>query len=315
MAKYVGVKCSACEKRFASADDVVVCPICGAPHHRECYAESGKCAFSSEHITGKEWRPEPQFPGGNGAGEETKSCSFCGSANPSLTIFCQICGRQLSAPKHQNEGRASEIYGTYGDPFGGISKDEKISGLAVNDIKTYVGPGSYYYIPRFYAMDKLHTKVIFSLSALVFNFLYFFYRKMYVVGVLLLALFVIGLIPQILYMREALIPELLYEQGFITEVNIDHEAAAHYYGILSIVALVNLIVRVVIAFFANRLYYNKVTRDVAKITGGDKTTADNGQRVCLISRGGVDKVSVALTIAAIGTALSLISYMMITQLL
>ena len=317
MAKYVGVKCSACEKRFASTDDVVVCPICGAPHHRECYAETGTCAFLIEHITGKEWHPEPKYPSANGYEEEkAKLCSACGSANPSLTIFCQICGRQMNTPKHSHEGSAAGIHGIYGDPFGGIPKDEKISGLAVNDIKVYVGPSSSYYVPRFYAMDKLHTKVAFSLPALVFNFLYFFYRKMYLVGILLLALFIIGLIPQMLHMREALIPELLYEQGFIDEVNIDREAAAHYEGILSIAALVNLIVRVVIAFFANRLYYNKVIREVAKITKDAETTAEKGQHTCLIARrGGVDKVSVALTLAAIGTTLSLISYMMITQLL
>ena len=31
MANYTGVKCPVCNKRFTEDDDIVVCPVCGAP--------------------------------------------------------------------------------------------------------------------------------------------------------------------------------------------------------------------------------------------------------------------------------------------
>ena len=30
-------------------DDIVVCPECGAPHHRECYEKEGHCHFADKH--------------------------------------------------------------------------------------------------------------------------------------------------------------------------------------------------------------------------------------------------------------------------
>ncbi|MGN1051081.1 MAG: RING finger protein, partial [Acutalibacteraceae bacterium] len=46
---YIGYKCPVCEKNFHADDDIVVCPECGAPHHRSCYEQIGKCAFSEKH--------------------------------------------------------------------------------------------------------------------------------------------------------------------------------------------------------------------------------------------------------------------------
>ena len=35
--EFTEYKCPVCDKQFKKGDDVVVCPECGAPHHRECY--------------------------------------------------------------------------------------------------------------------------------------------------------------------------------------------------------------------------------------------------------------------------------------
>ena len=45
MSLYKGYKCAACGNVFDENDDVVVCPECGAPHHRSCYLEKGQCAL------------------------------------------------------------------------------------------------------------------------------------------------------------------------------------------------------------------------------------------------------------------------------
>ena len=38
--KYTGIPCAACGKKFTAEDDVVVCPECGTPHHRDDGTES-----------------------------------------------------------------------------------------------------------------------------------------------------------------------------------------------------------------------------------------------------------------------------------
>ena len=42
-------KCPVCGETFKPGDDVVVCPECGAPHHRECYEQLGHCCFEEKH--------------------------------------------------------------------------------------------------------------------------------------------------------------------------------------------------------------------------------------------------------------------------
>ena len=47
--------------------DRVVCPECGAPHHRECYNKNGGCAFTAQHGPGFRYNAGPEQtsePGG-----------------------------------------------------------------------------------------------------------------------------------------------------------------------------------------------------------------------------------------------------------
>ena len=43
--------CVLCHAYLFDEDDVVYCPVCGAPHHRECYNSIGHCALESTHGT------------------------------------------------------------------------------------------------------------------------------------------------------------------------------------------------------------------------------------------------------------------------
>ncbi len=46
-----GISCALCHAYLFDEDDVVYCPVCGAPHHRECYNSIGKCALGELHGT------------------------------------------------------------------------------------------------------------------------------------------------------------------------------------------------------------------------------------------------------------------------
>ena len=47
--EFTEYKCPVCDKQFKKGDDVVVCPECGTPHHRECYEKEGHCHFADKH--------------------------------------------------------------------------------------------------------------------------------------------------------------------------------------------------------------------------------------------------------------------------
>ena len=49
MADYTGKKCTVCDRSFSRDDDIVVCPDCGTPYHRECYLEKGERFPATQH--------------------------------------------------------------------------------------------------------------------------------------------------------------------------------------------------------------------------------------------------------------------------
>ena len=58
MADYKGNTCPVCKQKFKEADDIVVCPDCGTPYHRECWKMGGVCVHQADHAAGFEWTPD-----------------------------------------------------------------------------------------------------------------------------------------------------------------------------------------------------------------------------------------------------------------
>ena len=50
-----GVSCVRCHAYLFPEDDIVYCPVCGAPHHRECYNQLGHCALEEFHGTDRQY--------------------------------------------------------------------------------------------------------------------------------------------------------------------------------------------------------------------------------------------------------------------
>lgn len=56
--RYENQKCPVCNKEFETDADIVVCPVCGTPHHRDCYKQNGECGNNEKHCEGYRWEPE-----------------------------------------------------------------------------------------------------------------------------------------------------------------------------------------------------------------------------------------------------------------
>ena len=55
MPSYKNEKCPVCNQEFKDGDDIVTCPVCGTPHHRECYKKIGHCFNEDKHAEGYEF--------------------------------------------------------------------------------------------------------------------------------------------------------------------------------------------------------------------------------------------------------------------
>jgi hypothetical protein len=324
MTGYIGARCPVCNKKFAATDDIVVCPVCGAPHHRECYFQSGQCAFLEEHITGKAWRPpyEPKTEDASSAREKT--CPGCGKQSPEDNIFCNHCGKRLTpeAPPQQSFFGGMpwlELDQSY-YVYGGLREEETLSGeLTAREYAAYVGASSAYYLPRFKSVEA-GRPVIPNLSAMLFGFLFYFYRKMYLIGSVLLVLFLLGLIPSFLLLVETF-PDWvdamnmrgsLETLGFTvgTSGDIDWNLANYYSNVTRIARYINLAVALGVSLVANRLYYNQATKAIRDIRGeyaageAGKVTDLSGYELMLARTGGTSRLLVVVLVVGIYALLS-----------
>lgn len=343
MSNYIGVRCPVCNKKFTEADDIVVCPVCGAPHHRDCYNQSGQCVFVDGHLSGQEWRdPAGEVPpyGQTGSAQRPKVCDRCGASNAPEQIFCQVCGHPLAIQGPAQQGGAQQpgrqapygpdgstggqqpwgYYPGYGNQhmpvdtismaYGGLKPDETIDGESVKDIAQYVGSGSAYYLPRFRIMAEHARAVSINFGALVFGFFYYFYRKMYLLGGILLALFAVSRIPALLYTWEVY-PLALNYMGLGPAVDIDMARVDHLIRLSNITQGLNFLIVAVMSFLANRFYFNRVISAVHGIrtaAGESPDPMQYSQR--LAQSGGNNKSAVIAIIATLAAGVIVLSSIM-----
>lgn len=179
--KYIGEICPVCGSIFAEGDDVVVCPECGTPSHRECWQKAGKCINEDKHGDFL-WSPEePEVLKAEHIEVQdapdssvSKLCPFCSARNDENALTCKNCGRPLvdeaqAEPPFMNQ--------PFNQPFNG---NEEIDGVKVSKIAKFVQVNYPRYIQKFTRLSN--KKVSFNWAAFLMNPYWFFFRKLYYVG-------------------------------------------------------------------------------------------------------------------------------------
>lgn len=207
---YIGLKCGICGKDFEGNDDVVVCPDCGTPMHRVCYAQEKRCPNQDKHAQGYVFEQfEHISKAANSANvplepvkanaEDTKICPVCGEKNKSSAIYCNRCGINLNNAQSaaQNPANTQQIpnmsnmpnvpYMGAFDPLAGVPAAKEFEeGVTAADLACYVKVNTPYYMIAF---DKIKNNLkSFNFSAALFSGVWFLYRKQYKVGSLLMSI-------------------------------------------------------------------------------------------------------------------------------
>ncbi len=101
--RYTGNNCDGCKKPLLDDEDIVVCPECATPQHRECYDEKGECVNAHLHGTDFVWKGEVSTKKAifsstlvNEAEAEDIICPHCGQANPAGSKECRNCSMKFT---------------------------------------------------------------------------------------------------------------------------------------------------------------------------------------------------------------------------
>jgi hypothetical protein len=309
--EFKNIKCPVCDKEFKDGDDIVVCPECGAPHHRECYEAENKCFFEDKHSEGFEFGKDNSDEGEQ---PDVKVCPNCGNENESTSFYCNKCGypigfddknNQQAQSNTQNQGgfggpfRNTNPFAQAFDPMAGVNPEEDMGdGVTAGEISKHVRNNTPYFVKVFSNIKNLN-KSRFNFSAFVFSECYFLYRKMYKLGAVFAALTIAFMTLEVyisLSPASTAFTNAISEVSRGTAVNTFNQFAViteamnrldpvnkAWILIMSFCSIGRIIVRIIAGLTANRAYYTHCRRKISDI----KKTSQEPQKD-IETKGGVN---------------------------
>ena len=301
---FKGKVCPVCSKKFEIDDDIVVCPKCGAPYHRECYSINGKCIFPDLHKSKQSWKEVYDTSAESSAEDDipkdTVICPLCGEENPRYSSVCKKCGTVFENNRNirfqfdpnkldvdDDDSLEDKIKNfTEGNPFvflidpmGGVSKTEDFDGVNGAELAKFVRANTTYYMPVFKNIKNI-GRSRFNIPAFFFTGAWYLYRKQYVKGTIISLLYFLLVITRYFVTLNYFQPifndikNTLMASGLsnpdsrdIISWALENSSQGDLYLILlpSVIATVTFILRLICGFTANRSYYKHSIKKVKQI--------------------------------------------------
>lgn len=315
---YINEICPGCGKAFAEGDDVVVCPECATPQHRECWNKTNSCVNGYLHASGYEWQPS----GENAQSGGTTVCPMCGGENAEGAFHCSFCGAPLSETNEEDEKTRPIFTDMPFPPFGsmpgaqqfkiydpplvgaGIDPNERIGEETASDISAYLKRSQNRFIPKFRKFEQ-GAKVSWNWCAFLLTPYYFFYRRLHKVGLVFAAvaiavsLIITPVAEKGLEQTMGIIAsssESVQAPGQLTEeqmqiIEKEYTALMKNPAVIACIAAM-VLSRVAAGLFADRLYYERMKKDLNQVR---EITEDENMYYAMYSRVGGTNVFSLIT--------------------
>lgn len=170
--RFAGDLCPVCNEKFKPEDDIVVCPLCGTPHHRECYKKNGECAQNEKHSEGYRW-------------ESSLTNTPTSPENVENPVPPFIQNGESSEAHNSRDAASTVFWANQQNPFDAYPK-ELCEGVATEEAAEFVQMNAFKYLQNFFYQKS--GKRTFNWAAFIFAPYWFFYRKLYKLGVIFLAI-------------------------------------------------------------------------------------------------------------------------------
>lgn len=285
-------KCDGCAGIMHDGEDIVVCPECGTPQHRECYNKNNACVNAHLHAEGFDWQQANVVP------EEPKPVE----EKPNSVPLLDTQGGMKDIPLPMFNADSIVIDNKT------VSTNTEFNGIKIKEAVNYIQINAHRYIKKFIKNENKKNFISWNWGAFFFTPAWFFYRKLYKAGAFFLTITVAAALivtPYLSIIDEsyAVLEPMLEEFRFATEAfsenqnettkaavqAIADQIVAETKKVMPYVIAVDAVTFVlpcsVAAIMANTLYRKKMLED---ISFARKATDDlKLQQYSLLRRGGV----------------------------
>ena len=299
--KVEGQKCPICRAYLFDDDDIVFCPVCGAPHHRDCYNSVGHCGYEELHGTDKQFDLRAVLESNN-AREENETvneneddiiknrCINCGRELDDDMRVCPYCGR----PRMR-------VYAI--DLLGGVTKNTDIGdGVTAAQAREIVAVNSQMYIPKFKKIND-GAKVSWNWLAFLFPQSWFFLRKMYKVGALCLSIMVACMVLTVPVSNFAFQFAVSNYSELAQALLQNFDKIGTFNIVLVFVSVfLNIALRLFAGLFGNRIYRRSV---IEKVKGMD--SSELSKEDYLRKKGGINIIFFFVTLLGLNYLIQFIA--------
>lgn len=328
--------CEICKKTLLKKEDsensgenTVVCPICGAPYHRNCYEEKSGCIYEDKHGTKfdyyhkKNINKENEISKNNSKEKDGIVCKNCLYVNSKDKDICENCGEKLNK-------YSSRFFKVINLDLGNSSKEDlrkkvisqvnlipeedlekEIDGISLGDLAKFTLVNSEYYVGVFKKIKK-KNKSKFNFCAFWFPAAWFLYRKQYKIGISLLILSCIVSVVTAFVKFKYLgnIMKVLFGEGAMYALRdftfFNYLKASENFSKLSlfqqflffipsICEILTVLIMIFSGIFANRIYLRHCVNKIKNIKKDVKLSLGCNYDDALLKEGGVSTKAISLT--------------------
>lgn len=293
-------KCAVCEAYLFEDDDVVCCPVCGAPHHRDCYTAVGHCGLEKYHGTDLQYDPQEaeetkkEEKTETSSGKKGRICTQCGKEYPSDARFCPYCGY-------------SEMTGFFAE--GNMRKFDELDtiddntdigeGVTAKEASEVILVNNYRYITKFTKLNEKQKKS-WNWAAFILPAGWFAYRKMYKESVIAVIFSIISAILTFPFsLAQQQLPTIEQQANMFPTYIEDLQIIGVLPLLLALAGIaVGVLLRLFSSFFGDWLYKKRVIQAVKEIRKADKELDSEEAEIARKKWSGISFIGFMVAVAA-----------------